>query len=171
MKAILIVLISTIFLMTILSAQESIYAGGCYNLTFPNNESVNFEILEGDLNGFSWTQNDSIITYCLSADFVPQTFRVRWFNDNYQDVVKEVKVSSGGGGGTRVIQNKTNVTQYVEVPNYIDREITKEVPVPSEPKIINKIPLWIWASIVILVILVIFFSKLYKNSKELKGGI
>jgi len=159
----LILIISSIFLMNIISSQETNYAGGCYNLTFPNNEPINFQAISGELEGFSWTQNDSIITYCLSPDFKPQTFRVRWFNDGYQDIVKEVRV---GGGGTRVIQNKTNVTNIIEVPKFIDREVTKEVPIPSEPKIINKIPVWIWVSLGILFFSGIIFLRLYTNERR-----
>lgn len=127
-KKFLLIPISLFFLMTLIYAQ-SIYPGSCYHLEFPNSDPVNVEYISNSstLEGFSWYQNNSVITYCLSADFNPQEFRIRWFNDGYVPIVKEITI---GGGGTNTIEKIVNKT--IEVPKYVDREVTKEVEKPVE---------------------------------------
>lgn len=137
MNRILLSLVLVITLMNFTFAIET-YAGGCYNLTFPNSEEVFFNEIEGDFTGFSWTQNESIITYCFSEDFKPQVLRMQFYNDGYEKdvIVNEViRTIGGGGGGTKYVDR--NITQYVEVPKIIEKEVQVEV----EKEVIKEIPI------------------------------
>lgn len=171
-----VVALSMLFSLTLVLAQ-SVYPGQCYNLEFPNSDTVNINIISNTtpLEGFSWFQNGSTITYCLSADFPVQEFRVQWFNDNYVPIVKEIQINSGGsGGGTRTIEKIINKT--VEVPKYIDRpietireiekpiEVIKEVPIEGQGKTNKWWPVILAISLVI--ILVFGIAKLILNRNE-----
>lgn len=99
MKNLILTLMLGVFLASVTSA--IFYPGGCYDVEFPNNESVIFEIIsnETSMEGFNWNKTNEIITYCFSADFEPnKEVRVRWFNEGYEDIVEEVIVSSGSQG-------------------------------------------------------------------------
>ena len=77
------------------------------------------------------------ITITFPQDMTPDSFDIVFLEE--QIAVQTITVSSGGGSSSTKYVYK-NVTEYVEVDNYIDREvivegetIVKEVEAPSKP--------------------------------------
>ena len=64
------IIIEGIFLISLVS---SAYPGECYEVKFPNKLDVNLTITENtsSLDGFTWTKEGYIITYCFPSDFTP----------------------------------------------------------------------------------------------------
>ena len=92
------------------------------------------------------------------------TYKIIFF-DREKEVITITSGGGGGGGSSRTIYK--NNTEYVEVPNYLDREVEKEIikEIPSEPEIVKEVSLWIITFLIFLVILVITFWKLYLKEK------
>ena len=102
-----------IFLISFTSA-ISLSSGECGNLIFPNNDSVQLEILlnSSNMDGFSWYQEGSLITYCFDELFESQSLTLKFYNS------QEVFISSGGGGGSSSIP-KIAIKIY---PSYVCSE-------------------------------------------------
>ena len=93
MKKIIIIFLG-IFLISLTSAM---YPGECSNINFPNEDSVNMTLSNSSIEGFSWSKNKTIITYCLSVDFIPQTFSIEWYNT--ESIIIDIPPQQSGGGG------------------------------------------------------------------------
>jgi len=116
------------------------------------------------------TFNVSHITIHFKAETPPQSFILVFMIEDTKEVIKEVYISSGGGGGhsTRtiveeVIKEVPNyVTQYVEnkTTEYVDREI-----IVDKEKSILIIVLLILGSIFIIVEFMIYI-KFQSNKKH-----
>lgn len=192
MKAILIGLVSIIFLMTIISATSITPSQIELNLSAGEQTSINFTINSDDNSVLQIVSDNSncvivnelyevnkgvnykTLTFYIPAD-TDLSDKECNFDFKFLDTKENIQTFyvHSGGGGTRVIQNRTNVT--VEVPNYIDREVTKEITkeVPIETiKKIYKVSIWVSLGILlslgILSILVIIFFKLYTNERRLE---
>jgi len=117
-KAIAIILLFSIFisgLNFISSFDLTIYTGNCKVIIFPNSEPVNWDVSgnSSDMNGFYFTQNESIITYCFDLLFKPDTFNLTFYNSGYSETIEE---NSGGRHGSHR-SNKINNTPTNETYN------------------------------------------------------
>lgn len=189
MKAILILIASSIFLMNIISATSITPSQIELNLSAGEQTSINFTINSDDNSVLQIVSDNSncvivnelyevnkgvnykTLTFYIPAD-TDLSDKECNFDFKFLDTKENIQTVyvHSGGGGTRVIQNRTNVT--VEVPKYIDRNITTEITkeIPSEPKIINKIPIWIWVLIgmvvLICIVLIFYIIRRRLNQKE-----
>jgi len=93
MKNVLRIIIGAIFLVSLITliSADNIYPGECNSIIFPNSDNVTFEIISNtsSMEGFTWSKNDTLIRYCVSKDFSPGSFSVKWFN------TEEIQVGSG----------------------------------------------------------------------------
>ena len=90
---------------------ETIFAGECNSIEFPNPDPVEWKV-EGNssnMDGFFFTKNKTNITYCFHYLFKPDNFTLTFFN--YQSLEISSKgisgVSSGGGGSLLCFYNKS----------------------------------------------------------------
>ncbi|GBE19381.1 hypothetical protein BMS3Abin17_00104 [archaeon BMS3Abin17] len=151
-------ILMSLFLISFISA-ITIYSG----------ESITLE-LEKPYEYYSIVGNSSPVELNITQDENNVTITPNKYSqsDSYEiiffDREKEtITINSGGGGGTRTIYKDRNIT--VEVDNYVDREVIKEVEnikeVPGENIETNDIPNWIWKVVSGLIILVIILFILY----------
>lgn len=69
------------------------------------------------------------VTVCLHPMFKEDSFTLIFVDDSTKEVIKEVHHSSGGSSSRTIyVQNKT----FIEVDNYIDREVIVEKEVAGE---------------------------------------
>lgn len=153
---------------------SAIYPGECGSFIFPNEGIVNWNVQDNStsLDGFSFTQNETNVTYCLSGDFIPDSFVLTFYTvEGETKVVIEHHYSSGG---TRIIYRDRNIT--VPDTTIIDNttidlreeDSEDEEPLEEEPYV----PLGSWfASIgaVILMVFLYFLIGYLINKKEEEG--
>ena len=137
-------------------------AGEPYTLNL--NETFDYYSIVGNSTPITLTitQDEDNITI-LSDKYSPtDSFELVFFNKEKEIITKH----HYSHGRTRYIDR--NITVEKEVPEYVDREVIKEV--PGEPEIIEKIPkgvYWIISSLMFLCIgLIILY--LIKRKKEVK---
>lgn len=87
---------------------------------------------------FTLTQESSNIIIQFDKYSVDDNFTLIFF-DKDKEIVKEYVRSGGGssGGAVRTIYKNQTQIQYVEIPNEVVKEITKEVPVDKE--VVNEV--------------------------------
>ncbi|HDK42841.1 MAG TPA: hypothetical protein ENG87_05650 [Candidatus Pacearchaeota archaeon] len=154
-----------LFLLTLVSA-ITIYSG----------ESITLE-LEKPYDYYSIVGNSSPVELTIVQDGNNVTITPDKYSptDSYEiiffDSEKEtITIYSGGGGGTRTIYKDRNIT--VEVDNYVDREVIKEVEsiteVPGEDIRTTRIPGWINVLLGVLIFTIILISIAYfkKDTSE-----
>ena len=94
------ILVSALILLS-LSFVFAIYAGECDTIEFPNTDDVEWTVTgnSSDIEGFSFTKNGTIITYCFDVMFKQDNFTLTFYN--YQQVTVDAGTSSsrGGSGG------------------------------------------------------------------------
>ena len=105
MKNLILTIVLGIFLIGIVSA---IYPGECDSFEFPIEGIVNLTIQDNtsSMKGFSYTQNEKIIEYCLGGSFAPGNFTLIFYTESEEVVI--VQSSGGGGGGSFVNNNLLN---------------------------------------------------------------
>ena len=123
-----------------------------------NLSPVDLEIIPNGLN----------VTITLNKYSLEDSFEIVFFNSE-KEIITEHHYSSGGSS-TKYVDR--NITQYVEVPNYIDREVIKEIEkeVEGEKITIKEMPIWLnilYASLI--TIFSIALLKSIRRNKELKG--
>ena len=103
------------------------------------------------------TINSTHVIIYFPTDMPPNDFIIVFLEEQTKEVIKEIHVSSGGGGGTTYVDKEV----IVEVPNYIKEEVEviKEIikEVPSEPEVIKKVPFWVNFVYCIIIILLVYF--------------
>jgi len=95
MKKQILTIILGIFLIGTISA---IYSGECVNVTFPNVDDVEFNVIgnSSNMEGFNWTKNGTLIQYCFVLNFKPDNFTLEWYN--YESIVIEEKEEESNMG-------------------------------------------------------------------------
>jgi len=109
-----------------LGVVSAIYPGECGSFEFPIEGIVNWTVQDNStsIDGFSFTQNGTNITYCLSGDFTPDNFILTFYTlEGDPEVVIEHHYSGGSSSSSRTVYVETPNITYVEVPNYLDRVI------------------------------------------------
>jgi len=151
----------------------TIYAGESYS--FESEEFEYYTVIGNSSNlegmNVSWENGD--ITISFSKYFAPDSFTLIFFNQE-TEIITEHHYSSGGGSSSTKYVDK-----IIEVPNYIDREVIKEIEkeVPSEPEIIKEKPIWKWVywflpSLILLLIIYLIApkDKWFKKKKQVEDG-
>ncbi len=94
----ILVLLNSIF-------AETIYAGKCNSIEFPNTDPVKF-FVEGNssnMEGFTFNKIGTNITYCFHILYKPDNFTITFYN--YQSVTTNGGSSLSGGGICRYNKN------------------------------------------------------------------
>lgn len=154
-------LILTILLISLTSAAE-VYSGETifleldkpyeYYSIVGNSTPINLEI----------TQEGNNLTIVFDKYTKNDSFELIFF-DKEKEVIYSHS-SSGGGGGTRTIIKEKNNTEYIEVSDYIDREIEVEKEIETE---VEKTSKWTYIlGILSLVLLIILIKFIVKNRNE-----
>lgn len=157
--------ITLIMLLGMLSLVSTYYAGetivvenqmGIENLVYAiigNSSPVNL-IIEVDINNISIT---------FPQDMAPDSFDIVFLEE--QIVVQTITVNSGGGSGGStkyVYRNVTEyITEYVEVDNYIDREVIVDgetIEDIKENKFTLK-PVWIIPIFIVAITIIILLTR------------
>lgn len=163
---------------------SAMYAGECLPVNLSELKSLDNVVYDvignsSNLEGLTIELNGTIANICTVPNYKPDSFTIIFIDNSTKEIVKEVPVYRSGGTRKIYIENKT----IVEVPNYIDREVIKEIDkeVP-EPEIIEKIPnqvYWfigflivvIFALILLVLTLIRHVKRLKKSNKDkLKSG-
>jgi len=80
---------------------SAIYPGECDSFNFSEEGLVNWTV-EGNstsMEGFSFTQNGTEVTYCFSGSFAPDNFTIT-FHNNYEEIKVVSSSNSGSSGGS-----------------------------------------------------------------------
>jgi len=140
-KKILVIIVSIILAGITLGVAmaETVYAGNSHS--FLSEEFEYYTVIGNSSNmegmNISWENGNTTINFAYN--YAPDNFTLIFFNLE-KEIITEHHYSSGGG--TKYVDR--NVTEYVEVPNYIDREVEVIKEIQSEPEIIKeKESVWI----------------------------
>ena len=170
--------ISTIILLAILiiavlglASAITIYSGESYS--FESEEFEYYTVVGNSSNmegmNISWENGNTTINFV--SNYAPDSFTLVFFNQE-EKIITEHHYSSSGGSSTKYVDR--NITQYVEVPNYIDRKVIDEYvdweEVEGEKITIKEMPIWL--NILYVLLIVIFSIALLKSirrNNELKG--
>lgn len=95
-----------IFLISCISALSG---GECESFSFSNSKPVQFEIIQNQssMDGFSWNQNGSNVTYCFDIGFAPQNLTLKFFNSEEEEIVNEYQYGGGSGSSSYKPKDKT----------------------------------------------------------------
>ena len=156
----------------IINLASAMYAGECLPVDLNNMTSLDNVIYDvvgnsSNLEGLTIELNGTIANICTVPNYKPDSFTIIFIDNSTKEVITEVPVYRGGG--TRTITKVVNNT--IEVPNYIDREVIKEIEkeVEGEKITIKEMPIWL--NILYVLLIVIFSIALLKSirrNKELK---
>ena len=148
----IILIIFGIFLLSFISALTyNLIAGE--SQSFDLGEEFSYYSIVGNSTpiNINISQEGTIVTITPDKYSLDDTFELIFFN-------KEKEVISGGGGGGGKGRTVTIVkNQTIEVPIYVDRNVTVTKEVPSKPE--EKIPTWI---LILTVVLFILLEGLYQ---------
>jgi len=170
-KKILVIIVSIILAGITLGVAmaETVYAGNSHS--FLSEEFEYYTVIGNSSNmegmNISWENGNTTINFV--SNFAPDSFTLIFFNLE-KEIITEHHYSSGGSS-TKYVDR--NITQYVEVPNYIDRKVIDEYvdweEVEGEKITIKEMPIWL--NILYVLLIVIFSIALLKSirrNKELK---
>lgn len=149
-----------IFLISLTSA---IYAGECMEIDLSeldNSEDILYLVVgnSSNLDGMNITFNSTTknASVYFAVNYKPDSFSLVFFNQD-KEVIIEHHYSSSGGGGSRIKYIENKVIEYIEVPNYIDREVIIEN--KTDVIYIQEIePKTNWFGIIVLLLLIIALS-------------
>ena len=91
-------------IISMISFASAIYPGECDTFEFPVEGIANYTVQDNisSMEGFSFTQNGTNITYCISGDASPNSFILTFYVvESEPEIVIEYHYSGGGGGGSR----------------------------------------------------------------------
>jgi len=93
MKTTIIVTMGIVLMIGLVSA---IYPGECDSFEFPSEGIVNWTVQDNSssMEGFSFTQNGTNITYCLSGDFAPGNFTLTFYTEDKEVIIEYSSSSS-----------------------------------------------------------------------------
>ncbi len=150
-----------------ISFASAIYGGECEQLDLSDLESLDNLVYipvgnSSNLEGLNISLNGNGVNICLALNYKPDNFTLVFWDNSPEviEVINEVVIYRGGGGGTRTKYIYENVTEYIEVEKivYVNEtlEVTEEPEVIEEEKVKNNS--WIiWLVIIILAILFAVF--------------
>lgn len=126
----------------ILSFATAIYSGECSEIDLVDLENTNNLVYtvvgnSSNMDGMSVTTNGTIAEVCFDELYESDSFTLVFANQLTNEVITEVIVHSGGGGGSTKYIDR-NVTEYVEVERtvYVDDflDCEEELPIEEEEK-------------------------------------
>ena len=151
-----------------LASAEVVYAGESYS--FESEEFEYYTVVgnSSNMEGMNISWDNEYTTISFVSNYAPDSFTLVFFNQE-EKIITEHHYSSGGSS-TKYVDR--NITQYVEVPNYIDREVIKEIEkeVEGEKITIKEMPIWLnilYASLITIFSIALLES--IRRNKELKG--
>ena len=192
MKNIIITIIGVLLLISLASAEVikiepkvlepfSIYSGEfiTQNITITTDGSYlvylswDVEGNSSDMEGFSVDYDSPIqvnkerevqITLSAAYNYYPDSFTIHLYATT--EVDEPAVIYRGGGSSTKYVD------KIIEIPNYIDRELIKEIEVikevPGETEIIKEKSIWKWVSLIFFILIVLFvINKITKRNKTL----
>ena len=102
---------------------SAMYAGECMEVDLGKLDSSNIAYTvvgnSSSLEGLTIDLDGSVANICTVLNYQPDEFTLVFMDDSTQTIIKEVQVS----GGSQTIYKDRNVTEFIEVDNYIDRII------------------------------------------------
>jgi len=115
-------ILAIIFGIALISLASALYSGECMEVDLSgleNLENLNYDVVgnESDLEGLTIDLNGTTANICTVKNYKPDSFTIIFFS-NEKEIVHHY--SSGGGGGSTIYRDR-NITEYIEVDNYIDR--------------------------------------------------
>jgi len=119
------------------------------------------------MEGFSFTQNETTVTYCLSGDFAPDNFILTFYTVEGEQEVIIVNHYSGGGssGGSRIIYKDKEV--FVKVPEYINQTINVTEYKEIEQRTSSKLLIWLAICLLVSALIIIFVVLKKRKDKEI----
>ena len=170
MKKTMVAILMGLFLISLVGA-VALYSGDSITLTLleefehysvvGNETSIDLEIEQFGLN----------VTITIGKYTKTDSFEVIFFNAE-KEVIHHYSGGGSSSGSTKTIYK--NVTEYIEVDNYVDREVIKEIEVEKEHPIeeINFPWLMIVSGLVFGVVVIYLFMsfmswKIKKESKKI----
>lgn len=116
--------------------------------------------------------NKENITIEFPQDMAPNSFDIVFIENQTKEVVKIIR--SGGSSRTKYVDRNVNVTETIYVPEYVDKEIIKEIEVEKIKenifRIYNGYSLWqvLWCMVgVIALCWIITYKKKEKTAEEI----
>ncbi len=176
MNKTIIVLMFGIILISLASA-ETIIAGNNYTFSIDTTDNLFWDVVgnSSNMEGFEIYQdiydNYSNITFVTDYKFAPDNFTIILFLNKTKEIVKEVPVYRGGGGGSRTVYKDKNITIEKEVEKIIyvnQTEDTEEEPIEAEEEKKSLLLFYILCGIIILAIIFMWY-RVVKKHKENKN--
>jgi len=145
----------------------TIYSGDSYSFESEEFEYYTITGNSSNMEGMNVSWENGNITISFHPLFAPDNFTLVFFNKE-TEVITEHHYSSGRS-------STKYVDKIIEVPNYIDREVIKEIEkeIPSDPKIIKEIPkkaIILIGVLSFLVILAIFYLNYLQKKVKKENG-
>lgn len=175
MEKTIIPIILGIFLLSLVSiSADTLIAGECLPINLSKLESLDNIIYDvvgnsSNLEGLTIELNGTIANICTLINYKPDNFTVIFIDDSTKEIIKEVP--SGGGGGRRTKIIEKNITEYIEVDNYVDREVEviKEIEntekIKEQKKSIKTLKIFLGILIGVLVIITLILIKKLLNKR------
>ncbi len=145
MKKTIMTIILGIFFISLTSA---IYGGECEQLDLSDLESLDNLVYipvgnSSNLEGLNISLNGNGVNICPVLNYKPDNFTLVFWDNTPEviEVINEVVIYRGGGGGTRTKYIYENVTEYIEVEKivYVNETLneTEEI-IEDEPEVIEE---------------------------------
>ncbi len=171
-------IVAIIMGIALISLASAMYAGECLEVDLSELErldNVTYDVVgnSSNLKGLTIELDGTIANVCTVLNYKPDSFTLIFIDDSTKEIITEYS--------TDKIIKYVDKEVLVEVPNYIDREVIKEVEiikeVPGETEIITKVPLWVYFSILAICFLAclaiyLYYRKYIKSNssqEELQG--
>ena len=109
----IITIITMFFLVGTISA---IYPGECGNFSFSEEGIVNWSV-EGNsssMEGFSFTKNETTITYCFHPLFKPDNFTITFYNNKNETIIVDSDDSSSSSKNSKTCKTDWVCSSWTE---------------------------------------------------------
>ncbi len=150
MKNAIITIVLGIFFISLASAM---YGGECQSLDLTNLESLDNVVYipvgnSSNLEGLNISLNGTNVDICPALNYKPDNFTLVFWDNSPEEVIKEVVIYRGGGGGSRTEYIYENITEYIEVEKivYVNNTIEETIDEPEleEEKVGFFKRIWNW---------------------------
>jgi len=149
-----------IFLISLVGAVE-VYAGDSITLTLEEEYSYYSIVGNSTEVDLELEQNGLNVTITIGKHMKTDSFELVFFNAE-KEIINHY---SSGSSSTKTIYK--NVTEYIEVDNYLDREIIVEAEEEVEEKKSNNLLFWVFVSFVLVLGVIILIIWLVKPRKQI----
>ena len=169
-----LILILGIFLISSVSALN-IIAGDNYTFSVDITDPLFWDVTgnSSNMEGFEVYQDiyDSYsnITFAVDYRFKPDTFTIILFSNKTKEIVKEVPIYRGGGGGeVRKVYVENKTIEYVNKTIKDEEEIKKlnDDIKKLQDELSKKNKFIIISTLILLIFIIISFNLLIKNKKK-----